>query len=158
MPANLENSAMATGLEKVNFHSNHKERQSQRILRLCYNCTPFTCQQSNVQNPSSQASAVHELRASRYISRTQKRQRNQRSNCQHPLNHRKSKGIPENNYFCFLEYAKTFDCVDHNKLWKILKEKGIPYLSSENPVCRMRSKSQKWTWNNRLVQIGKGVC
>ena len=51
------------------------------------------------------------------------------------------KGIPENIYFCFLKYAKTFDCVDHNKLWKILKEKGIPYLNSEKPVCRMRSKS-----------------
>ena len=149
---------MATDLEKVNFHSNHKERQCQRIFRLCYNCTPFTCQQGNVQNPSSQALAVYELRASRYISLIQKRQRNQRSNCQHPLNYRKSKGIPENIYFCFINYAEAFDCMDHNKLWKILKEKGIPYLSSEKPVRRMRSKSQKRTWNNRLVQIGEGVC
>ena len=50
---------------------------------------------------------------------------NKKSNCQHSLDHRESKGIPENIYFCFLEYAKTFDCVDHNKLWKILKEMGI---------------------------------
>ena len=34
----------------------------------------------------------------------------------------------KNIYFCFIDYAKTFDCVDHNKLWKILKEMGIPYL------------------------------
>ena len=48
-------------------------------------------------------------------------------NCQHPLDHRKSKRISEkNNYFCFCDYAKTFDCVDHKKLWKILKEMGIP--------------------------------
>ena len=40
MPANLENSAVATGLEKVNFHSNPKERQCQRMLKLPHNCTP----------------------------------------------------------------------------------------------------------------------
>ena len=39
MPANLENSTVATGLEKVSFHSNPKERQSQRILKLSHNCT-----------------------------------------------------------------------------------------------------------------------
>ena len=39
MPTNLENSAVATGLEKVSFHSNHKERQRQRIFKLVHNCT-----------------------------------------------------------------------------------------------------------------------
>ena len=39
MPANLENSAVATGLEKVSFHSNPKERQSQRMFKLLHNCT-----------------------------------------------------------------------------------------------------------------------
>ena len=43
MPANLENSAVATGLEKVSFHSNSKERQCQRMLKLLHNCTHFTC-------------------------------------------------------------------------------------------------------------------
>ena len=38
----------------------------------------------------------------------------------------KSKKVPENIYFCFIEYTKAFDCVDHNKLWKILKEMGLP--------------------------------
>ena len=42
MPANLENSAVATGLEKVSFHSNPKERQCQRILKLPHNCTHLT--------------------------------------------------------------------------------------------------------------------
>ena len=42
MPANLENSAVATGLEKVSFHSNPKERQCQRILKLLHNCTCLT--------------------------------------------------------------------------------------------------------------------
>ena len=38
------------------------------------------------------------------------------------MDHRKSKTFPEYIYFCFIDYAKAFDCVDHNKLWKILKE------------------------------------
>ena len=46
-------------------------------------------------------------------------------NCQHPLDHGKSKRVQENIYFCFIDYAKAFDCVDHNKQWKILKEMGI---------------------------------
>ena len=41
--------------------------------------------------------------------------------------YQKSKRIPEKNiYLCFIDYAKAFDCVDHNKLWTILKEMGIP--------------------------------
>ena len=43
MPANLENSAVATGLEKVSFHSSSKERQSQRLLKLLHNCSHLTC-------------------------------------------------------------------------------------------------------------------
>ena len=39
---------------------------------------------------------------------------------------RKARESQKNMYFCFIDYAKTFDCVDHNKLWKILKEMGIP--------------------------------
>ena len=53
MPANLENSAVATGLEKVRFHSNPKERQCQRMLKLLHNCVHLTCDQSNAQNSSS---------------------------------------------------------------------------------------------------------
>ena len=47
----------------------------------------------------------------------------------------KSKGIPKNIYFCFIDYAKAFDCVDHKKLWKILKEMGIP----EHLTCLLRN-------------------
>ena len=42
----------------------------------------------------------------------------------------KARGVQKNIYFCFINYAKAFDCVDHNKLWKILQEMGIPdYLT-----------------------------
>ena len=60
MPANLENSAVATGLEKVSFHSNPKERQCQRLFKLLHNCTHLKHQQSNAQKSSNQASTVHE--------------------------------------------------------------------------------------------------
>ena len=49
-PANLENSAVATGLEKVSFHSSPKEGHCQRMFRLLHNCTHLTCQQSDAQN------------------------------------------------------------------------------------------------------------
>ena len=136
MPASLENSAVAIGLDKVSFHSNPKEKQCQRMFKLPHNCTHLTCQQSNAQNSPSEASTVCVLRASRCSSWIQKRQRNQRSNCQHPLDHQKNKRVPEKNiYFCFIDYAKGFDCVDHNKLWKILQEMGIP----DHLTCLLRN-------------------
>ena len=52
---------------------------------------------------------------------------------------------------CFIDYAKAFDCVDHHKLWKVLKEMGMPDLPLEKSVCRSGSNSENWTWNNRLV-------
>ena len=57
------------------------------------------------------------------------------SNCQHPLDHQKSKRVPEKHQLLLYHYAKAFDCVDHNKLWKILKEVGIP----DNLTCFLRN-------------------
>ena len=139
MPANLENSAVATGLEKVSFHSNPKGRQCQRMFKLPYNCTHLIRQQSNAQNSLSETSTVHELRAFIYSSWIQKRQRNQRSNCQYLLDHRKSKRVHKNIYLCFLDYFKEFDCVDHSTLWKILQGNfqglGIP----DHQTCLLRN-------------------
>ena len=59
------NSAVATGLEKVSFHSNPKERQYQRMLKLPHNCTHLTRHYSNAQNSPSQASAICEPWTSR---------------------------------------------------------------------------------------------
>ena len=47
----------------------------------------------------------------------------------------KTREFQKNIYFCFVDYAKAFDCVDHNKLWKILKEVGIP----EHLTCLLRN-------------------
>ena len=67
----------------------------------------------------------------------------------------------KNVYFCFIDYAKAFDCVDHNKLWKILQEMGIP----DHLTCLLRHlyESQEATvrtghGTTDWFQIGKGVC
>ena len=67
---------------------------------------------------------------------------------------------PENTYFCFIDYAKAFDCVNHNKLWKVLKEMGIP----DHFTCFLRNlyAGQEATVRNGhgttdWFQIGKGV-
>ena len=117
--------------ERAVFIPIPKERQCQGMFKLPYNCAHFICQQGNAQNPLSLASTVHEPRPYMCESQLQKRQRNQRSNCKHWLNHRKSKGIPKKICFCFTHYATVFNCVDHNKLWNILKEIGIP----DNLTC-----------------------
>ena len=63
----------------------------------------------------------------------------------------KAREFQKNIYFCFIDCAKAFDCVDHNKLWKILKEMGIP----DHLTCLLRNlyarQEATWTWNNRLV-------
>ena len=55
----------------------------------------------------------------------------------------KAREFQKNIYFCFIDYAKAFDWVDHNKLWKILRDGNIrlPYLPSKKPVCGSRSNS-----------------
>ena len=61
---------------------------------------------------------------------------------------KKAREFQKNIYFCFIDYAKAFDCVDHNKLWKILKDNGNrdvntrpPDLPLEKPVCKSGSNS-----------------
>jgi len=55
----------------------------------------------------------------------------------------KAREFQKNVYFCFIDYVKAFDCVDHDKLWKILKETNSrpPYLSPEKLVFESRSNS-----------------
>ena len=72
----------------------------------------------------------------------------------------KARELQKNIYFCFIDYAKAFDCVDHNKLWKILKETGIPV----HLICLLRNlyPGQEATVRTGYgttdwFQIGKGV-
>ena len=63
------------------------------------------------------------------------RQRNQRSSCQHYWIIEKATEFQKNIYFCFIDYAKAFDCVDHNKLWNIIQQMGKP----DHLICLMRN-------------------
>ena len=163
MPAYLENSAVTTGLEKVSFHSNSKERQCQRMFKLLHNCTHLTSQQSNAQNSPGQASAVPELRTCRYSNWIQKRQRNQRSNRRYPIANiiliiEKAKEFQKNIYFFFIDYIKAFDCVDHNKLENSSRDGNTrpPCLPPEKSVCRSRA-TVRTRHGTDWFQIGKGV-
>ena len=73
---------------------------------------------------------------------------------------KKQESSKENIYFCFIDYSKAFDCVDHNKLWKILKEMGIPdhltcllrnLYAGQEATVRTGHRTTDW------FQIGKGV-
>ena len=66
----------------------------------------------------------------------------------------KAREFQKNTYFCFIDYAKAFDCVDHKKLWKILRDGNVRthYLLLEKPVCRSRSNKLELDKNNELVQ------
>ena len=131
------------------------------MFTLPHNCTHLTREQSSAQNFPSQDSTVPEPWTSRCSSCFQTRQRNQRSNCQHLLDHQKCKRVPENIYFCFIDYANTFDCVDHNKLWKILKEMGKADHPASWEVCMLVKKQVRTTGyeygTTGWFQIGKGV-
>jgi len=74
---------------------------------------------------------------------------------------KKPREFQKNIYICFIDYAKAFDCVDHNKLWKILKEMGIPdhltfllrnLYAGQEATVRTGHGTTDW------FQIGKGVC
>ena len=74
---------------------------------------------------------------------------------------KKAREFQKNIYFCFIDYAKAFDCVDHKKLWKILKEMGIldhltcllrNLYASQKAIVRTGHETRDW------FQIRKGVC
>ena len=63
----------------------------------------------------------------------------------------KAREFQENIYFCFIDYVKALDCVDHNKLWKILKEMGIP----DHLTCFLRNL---YAGQEATVRIGHGTA
>ena len=157
MSANLENSAVATGLEKVNFLSNPKERQCQRMFKLPHNCTHLTC--NKILQARLQQYMNHEIPDVQAGFRKGRGTRDQIANIRWIME--KAREFQKNIYFCFIDYAKAFSCVDHNKLWKILKEMGIAdhltclwrnLYAGQEATVRTGHGTTDW------FQIGKGVC
>ena len=160
MPANLENSAVTTGLEKVRFHSNPKERQCQRISK--YHTIALISHASKVMLKILQA------RLQQYINHKLfdvqvgfRKRRGTRNQIAIRWIIKKAREFQKNIYFYFIDYAKALDSVDHNKLWKILKEMLVPdhlsclwrnlYTGQETTVRTGHGPTDRF-------QIGKGVC
>ena len=121
MPANLENSTVATGLEKVCFHSSPKERQCQRMFKLPHiELISHTCKvMFKILQARLQQNMNHEHPDVQAGFRKGRGTRDQISNI-HCITENALE-FQKNIYFCLIDYAKAFDCVDHNKLWKILE-------------------------------------
>ena len=130
MPANLENSVVVTGREKVSFHSNAKGCSDDHTLALISHTSKVMLK---ILQAKLQQYVNHELSDVQAGFRKGRRTRDQIANiCWIII---KARQFPKNIYFCFIDYAKAFDCVDHNKLWKILKEMGIP----DHLTCLLRN-------------------
>ena len=154
MPANLENSTVVTGKEKANPY----ERQCQKMFKLLY--IELTSHASTVMLKILQARLQQymnwELPDVQAKFRKGRGTRAQIADIRWIME--KEREFQKNTYFCFIDYAKTFDCVDHNG--KTLKEMGIPdqltcllrnlYVGQEATV-RTRQETRDW------FEIGKGV-
>ena len=143
MPANLGNSAVATGLEKVSFHSNPKKGNAKE-------CSDY-CTVILISHTSKVTLKILQARLQQYVNhelpdvqagfRKGRGTRDQIANIHWIIE--KAREFQKNTYFCFIDHAKAFDCVDHNKLWKIMRDRNTrpPDLPLEKSVCRSGSNS-----------------
>ena len=144
MPGNLENSAVATGLEKVILipipkKGNAKECSDYRTVALMSRASKVMLK---ILQARFQQYVNRELPDVQAGFRKGRGSRDQTANICWIIE--QARQLQKNIYFCFIDYAKAFDCVDHNKLWKILKEMGKTRpsdLSLEKPVCRSGNNS-----------------
>ena len=126
MPGNLENSTVATGLEKVSFHSNPKEGNAKEFLNYCTIAliSHATKVMLKILQARLQQYVNHELPDVQAGFRKGRGTRDQMANIHWII--KKAREFQKNIYLCSIDYAKAFNFVDHIKLWKILKEMGIP--------------------------------
>ena len=143
MPANWENSAVATGLEKVIFipipkKSNAKECSNDCTIALISHASQVMLK---ILQARLQQCVNHELPDVQAGFRKGRGTRGQIANIHWIME--KAREFQKNIYFCFIDYVKAFDCVDHNKLWKILRDGNTrpPDLPLEKSVWRSGSNS-----------------
>ena len=125
MPANLENSAVVTGLENVKFSFQSQSKE-------CQNCSYYLTI-ALISHASKVMLKILQARLQQYVNhelpdiqagfRKGRGTRDQIANIRWTI--KKPHEFQKNILFCFIDYAKAFDCVGHNILWKILKEMGI---------------------------------
>ena len=135
MPASLENSAVVTGLEEFFFISVPKKGNAKE----CSNYHTITL----ISHSSKVMLKILQARLHQYVNqeiadvharfRKHRGTRDQIANILWII--KKAAEFQKNIYFCFIDHAKAFDCVDHNKLWKILNYMGIP----DHLTCLLRN-------------------
>ena len=130
MTANLENSVVAMGLEKVSFHSNPKECSNYRTIALISLASKVMLK---ILQARLQQYMNRELPDVQAGFRKGRGSRDQIANIYWIIE--KAREFQKNIYFCFIDYSKAFDCVDHSKLWKILQEMGLP----DHLTCLLRN-------------------
>ena len=147
---------MATGLEKFRFHSNPKECSNYRTIALISHTSKVMLKilQARLQQYMNQE--IPDVQAG---FRKGRGTRDQIANISWIIE--KAREFQKNICFCFIDYVKAFDCVDHNKLWKILQVMGIP----DHLTCLLRNlyAGQEATvrtghGTTDWFKIGKGVC
>ena len=143
MPANLENSAVATGLENVSFHANPKESNAKecsndRTIALISHASKV---ELKILQVGLQQCVNCELPDVQAGFRKGRGTRDQIANICWVI--KKAREFQKNIYFCFTDYAKAFGYVDHNKLENSSRDGNTrpPYLPLERRVCRSRSNS-----------------
>ena len=143
MPANLENSAEATGLEKSVFipiskKSNAKECSNYSTIALISHSSRVMLK---ILQPRLQKYVNPKLADAQTGIRNGRGTRDQIASICWIIE--KAREFPKNIYFCFIDYAKAFDYMDHNQLWKILRGRNTipPDLPPEKSVCRSRRNS-----------------
>ena len=155
MPANLEKLAVATGLEKFSFHSNANECSNYYTTALISHASKVILK---ILQARIQQNVSHELPDVQAGFRKGSGTRDQIANICWII--KKAREFQKNIYFCFIDYSKTFDCVNHNKLWKILQEMGMPdhltcllrnVYADQEATVRTRHGTTDW------LQIGNGV-
>src|SRR5574342_21615 len=160
MPANLENSAVATGLERSVFipipkKGNAKECSNYHTIALISHTSKVMLQ---ILQARLQQYVNRELPDVQAGFRKGRRTRDQIANIHWIIE--KAREFQKNIYFCFIDYTKAFDCVDYNKLWKILKEMGIPdqLTCLLRNLCAGQEATVRTGHGTDWFQIGKGVC
>ena len=124
MPASLETSAMATGLEKSVFIPIPKKGNAKECLN--YHTIALIWHASNIMLKFSKPGSSNSWTVNFQMFKLDlEKAEGPEIKLPTALDHWKSKIVRENIYFCFIDYDKAFACVDHNKLWKILQEMGI---------------------------------
>ena len=120
MPANLENSTVATELEKVSLHPNPKESSNYCTIALISHTSKVMLKILQARFEQYVNQEIPDVQAGRRKSR---RTRDQIASIHWIIE--KPREFQKNIYFCLIDYTKPFECVDHNKPWKILQETGI---------------------------------